>query len=1112
MEDIAGWLEQLGLGRYAAVFAANDVDREVLAELTEADLEKLGVSLGHRKKLLKAIAAGEAAAAAPPVAVAAPPPEAERRQLTVMFVDLVGSTALSARLDPEEMGEVLRRYHDAVTTEISRFDGHVANLMGDGVLAYFGWPRAHEDEAERAVRAALGIVVTVAALATPAGRPLMARIGIATGPVVVGSLAGAAQEQAVVGETPNLAARLQALAEPSGIVVSPRTRKLVEGLFELGDLGEHELKGFAAPVRAWRVVGLGRNESRFEARHAKGLTPLVGREHELGLLLDRWQQAREGEGQVVLLSGEAGIGKSRLVRALRERLAAEPCTPLSHFCSPFHQTSALQPVIELLERTAGLARDEPPEQSLGKLEALLARGTAEVAVAAPLIASLLSIPTGGRYPVSNLTPQRQKEETFAALLAQLTGLAAKEPVLVVYEDVHWADPSTLELVDRMIERVQRLPVLVLVTFRPEFVPPWHRRAHVSSLALSRLSRSRGSAMVAELTRGKPLPAEVADQILARTDGVPLFVEELTKAVLESGQLTETAGQWALAGPQAPLAIPATLRDSLMARLDRLGPVKEVAQVAACIGREFDYELLAAVAPLDGAALRDALQRLTDVELVFGQGAEPYRSYVFKHALVRDAAYDSLLRTRRQQLHARITAAIEGSFPEVAETRPELLARHCTEAGLTEQAVDYWQRAGQQALAHAAMAEALEQLGRGLELLDGLSPGPEHRRRELGLQLALGQASTAARGFAAPETGRAYGRAHSLCLELGDVPELFPILYGESVFHLQRGAPGTAHELARELLRLAEERGDGAARVIGHRMVGSALCQLGRPVASRDHFQAALTLYDPVRDRTSALVYAIDSRVMCLSWLSHVLTILGQPEEAEAAARDVPGHADELAHPVTSVVALAWGCMFRQLRREREDARAQADAAVALAAEQGFPLYRAAGTVVRGWTLVEGGALAEGVAEIRDGLAGYAATGAELWSPYFLGLLAAALGRAGEAAGGLEAVADALGRVERTGARWFEAELHRLGGELSLLLAAPDPAGAEAGFRRALGVARGQGARLWALRAATRLARLWLARGRHSEARDLLAPIHNRFSEGFNLPDLVEARALLDALG
>jgi class 3 adenylate cyclase/predicted ATPase len=1103
--NIAAWLEGLGLGRYIEPFAANDIDGELLRGLGDADLKELGVlSLGHRKKLLAAIAA---LADAPPAP--APPRAAERRQLTVMLVDLVGSTELSGRLDPEELAELLKVYQNTVTGEVTRFEGHVAKLMGDGVLCYFGWPRAHEDEAERAVRAGLAIAQAVARLEAD-GAPLACRVGIATGAVVVGDLVGegAAQEEAVVGETPNLAARLQQLAPPGGVVVSRRTRRLVRGLFELEDLGPHRLKGFAEPVPAWRVLGERRSEGRFEARHEKGLVPLVGREQELALLLDRWRQARDGEGQVVLLTGEPGIGKSRLVRALRERLAGEAHTPLSQFCSPFHQTSALHPVIELLERAAGLARDEPPAEALRKLEAVLARGTDDVARAAPLIAALLGIPAGERYPPLELSPERRKEATLEVLLAQLEGLAAREPVLDLYEDVQWADPSTLELLGRVITQAPRLSVLVLITARPDFAPPWPGRAHVTALTLSRLSRSRGATLVAGLTRGKPLPEDVLEAILARTDGVPLFVEELTKTVLESGLLVEGGDRWALDGPLPPLAIPATLRDSLMARLDRLAPVKEVAQLAACLGREFSYELLAAVTPLDERGLGEALLRLAEAELILAHGAPPHPTYAFKHALVRDAAYDSLLKSRRQQLHQKIAQVLETRFPETAEAEPELLAHHCSEAGLADKAVAYWLAAGQHSVARSAMAEAIEQLTRGLELLAGLADDQKRRRMELGLQATLAAALAAAKGFAAAEAGAAWARARALCQSEPGSPLYIRVLQGQCQFHTVRAELEAASDIAAEMLRHGKAVGDPTAELWGRVAAGVVSLALGEPETARALLDGALALDDPAWWHRPEVHHAIDPHVWAQIHLSMSLFVLGHPGQARQRMDRAITEARELRHTQSLAMSLFWGCLLEQWSSDRRAAIAHADELIALATEQAFALWLARAEVVRGWALARVGAPEAGLVQLRRGLDAYRATGARYLLPYFEALLAEAQGQPAEARTMLD---DALARAERTSERWLHAELHRRRGEALLALDPARAAEVEGCYRRALEIARAQGARMWELRAATSLARLWQGQGRRAGAHALLAPVHAWFTEGHDLPDLIAAKALLDAL-
>ena len=945
MVDVSRWLAEQGLGHHARAFAQNGIAGDILRELTDADLKELGLNLGDRKRLLRAIealAAGPAqsqAATAEPAAASVAPRDAERRQLTVMFVDLVGSTALSAQLDPEDMREVIRAYQNTVAGEITRFEGHVAKFMGDGVLAYFGWPRAHEDEAERAVRAGLAITHAVSLLSEPTGKPLAARVGIATGLVVVGDLVGegAAQEQAVVGETPNLAARLQQMAKPGAAVIADDTRRLLGELFELRELGPARLKGFSRPVSGFQVLGERPAGSRFEARQSGRPSSMVGRDQELALVLERWRQAADGEGQAMLLVGEAGIGKSRLVQATLDTIAEVEHVALRYQCSPHHTGTAFWPVAQQLGLAAGLETSDSEAVRLDKLEALLKQGLDDVGEAAPLIAALVGVEAGARYPVRDFTPAQQRARTLAVLVAQMLGLARRGPVLMVVEDAHWIDPTTLELVGQVLDRIDRAKALMLLTSRPDNQPTLGGHPHVTRLTLNRLGRGPTEAIVARLTGGRSLPPRLLGEIAARTDGVPLFIEELTKAVVEAE----------IAGP-GRAAVPASLHASLMARLDRVPEVREVAQVAACIGREFSYSLLAALSPLPDAELQVALDKLAAAELVFSRGTLPEVSYTFKHALVRDAAHESLLKGQRQQLHGRIVRLLEERFPETVAAEPELLAQHCMEAGLVERAVDYWQRAGQQALARSAMAEAVAHLTKGLEVLMGLPAGPERQRRELLFQLALGQASLAARGFAAPETGRAYARASELCRELGDVSEFFPALYGQFIVHFQRGELAVAHEAARDLLQLAEDRGDAAARVTGHRIVGSALYHLGRMVESRAHLEKGLALYEPERDRGSAFVYALDSRVVCLFWLVHVLFALGYPEQARARMSQGLAYARKLAHPYTLAYALCVACIFHARHRPGGETRAEADTLIALATEQGFPLPAAVGTVISGW--------------------------------------------------------------------------------------------------------------------------------------------------------------------
>jgi class 3 adenylate cyclase len=776
MRQIADWLREIGLEQYAQRFAENDIDFSILNELTDQDLEKIGIiSLGHRRKLLRAIAALENPQNdKPSLATSSPDTRsadaAERRQVTVMFSDLVGSTALSARMDPEDLREIISAYQKVVMETVQRFGGFVAKYMGDGVLVYFGYPEAHEDDAERAVRAGLELVAAVGDLKTHAA--LQTRVGTATGQVVVGDLIGSgeAQEHGIVGETPNLAARLQGVAEPNSVVIAESTRKLLGNLFELEDLGPQDLKGMSGPLRAWVALRPASVESRFEAMHASALTELVGREEELELLLRRWSKAKVGEGQVVLLSGEPGIGKSRLTAALMDRLAGEPHTRLRYFCSPQHTDSALYPIISQMERAAGFAHDDSAQAKLDKLDVVLAQTSTSIENAA-LFAEMLSLSNDGRHPRLELTPQQRRQKTLEALTAQLEALSQSKPVLMIFEDVHWVDPTSLEALGRTVSRLRTLAVLLIITHRPEFEPPWIGTPYVTALNLNRLGEREISTMIDGVTGNKTLPESIRQEIIERTDGVPLFIEEMTRAMLEADNEDE-ARKTAAAVVSSALAVPTSLHASLMARLDRLGPAKEVAQIGAVVGREFSYALLEAVVCKPEPELNAALDRLIRSGLLFRQGAPPHATYLFKHALVQDVAYGALLREPKRALHARIAEILEKRFPEIAENQPELLARHCTEAGLTEKAAALWGKAGQRSLARSALVEAAAQLTRSLEQIATLPSTAALRREQIKLQVAMITPVMHIKGYAAPETKAAAERARLLIEQaeaLGEPP-------------------------------------------------------------------------------------------------------------------------------------------------------------------------------------------------------------------------------------------------------------------------------------------------------------------------------------------------------
>jgi len=1117
--DIDGWLRRIGLAQYAEMFRANDIDGEMLGRLTNDDLKDIGVaSFGHRKKLLEAIA--ELAGAVP----VSPQPglvepkahdAAERRQVTVMFSDLVGSTALSARMDPEDLREVIAAYQKCVAEAVRRFGGFVAKYLGDGVLVYFGYPEAHEDDAERAVQAGLELIAAVTSLKTHA--LLQTRVGIATGLVVVGDLIGSgeAQERGIVGETPNLAARLQGIAEPNTVVIADGTRRLLGKLFELQDLGARELKGITGPVRLWAALRASSVESRFEALHTASLTALVGREEELELLLRRWSRAKTGEGQVVLLSGEAGIGKSRLTAALLESVATEPHTRLRYFCSPQHTDSALYSIIGQMERAAGLAYDDKPQARLDKLDALLAQSSTSIQDAA-LFAEMLSLPNDGRYPALELAPQQRRQRTLEALVSQIEALTRQSPVLMVFEDAHWTDPTSLEVLGRAVDRIATLRVLLIVTFRPEFDPPWIGRPHVTALTINRLAHRDVDAMIDHVVGNKLIPANIRQDIIERTDGIPLFVEEMTKAVLEAE--SEGEAQRTAAVPSPALAVPASLHASLMARLDRLGPAKEVAQIGAAIGREFSHALLAAVARKSEAELGSSLDRLIAAGLLFQQGVPPYATYLFKHALVQDAAYGALLRELRHALHARIAETLESQFAEIAERQPELLARHCTEAGQIEKAAGLWGKAGQRSLARSALVEAAEQLTRALSQIAALPATPALRRQQIKLQVALITPFMHVKGYAAPTTKAAVERARLLIEQaeaLGEPPEdpllLFSVLYGFWALSYNAFNGDVVGELAAQFLTLAEKQAARVPLMIGHRLMGSALLLTGDVAESRAHYDQAIALYDPTKDRPLAMRFGHDVGVLILSDRSLALWWLGYPEAALADTDQAVKDARQIGQAATLILALGFVSPRHIECGDYAKAKALVDELVALADEKGLLYWKPMAMLLQGCLFARTGKASDAVQIITSGLTAYRSMGSTVYVSYFVSHLARAYAELGQFDDAWRCIGEAMTAVETTKERWCEADINRIAGEIALKSPEPDAAKAEAYFERALAVARKQQAKSFELRAATSMARLWRDQGKPQQACGLLALVYGWFTEGFDTLDLKEAKALLDEL-
>jgi class 3 adenylate cyclase/predicted ATPase len=1119
--DVGSWLRNLGLEQYESAFIENAIDFDVLPELTEDDLKKLGMLMGDRKRAIKAIKA--MAGGAPSAMITSEVSEslsnhralasAERRHLTVMICDLVGSTALANRLDPEDMSAVIDAFQASCARITLAFDGFLADFRGDGILAYFGYPRAHEDDAERTVRAALDIAAAIARLKTPAEEPLSVRIGIATGLVVVGKhgAEGALQQHTLIGDTPNIAARLQTLAEPGTVVIAAATRRLIGDLFCLRDLGLHHVKGIAEPIAAWVVDGVSASESRFEAIHAGGVNVLIGRENELDFLLKRQRLASKGEGQIVLISGEPGIGKSRLVAALEVRIADEPHIRLRYQCSPHHANSVLYPFIAQLERAAGFKADDTSEERLDKLEALLAIAAPRFQATAPLFAALLSIPIGDRYPQLSPNSVRLRHRTFAALIEQFENLARQKPIILSFEDAHWADADSLELLNLTVERMRRLPVLVLFTFRPQFEPPWVGLPNTSTLALGRLDRNNVETIVTQVAGGRTLPAEVMNQIIAKTDGNPLFVEELTKAVLEGDVLVKDASGYQLAGPLPPLAIPTTLQDSLMARLDRLAPVKEIAQIGAAIGREFSYSLIREVVGRDEQSLMRGLAKLEQAELLFHRGEPPEAIYSFKHALVRDAAYESLLKSRRHQLHGQIARTMEKEFPDIVMSYPEVAAHHFTEAGLVQPAIDYWLKAGNVALGRSANA-AVGYLRQGLKLVPSIDNPLQRAKSELLLQTSLGNALRVTEGWSAEGVKHSYTRALQLCKESGLDEHTLPAVFGLWTWNFVGAALGEAQALAEHLLNISKSVGSPVYKVLAHEALGFTLFAQGKFAAAHAELERSIILCEDSKAAEYLDLSAQDPRVHVRLYDAMALWLLGFPDQALRLCAEARRYADASRQPFSEAIAQTISLRVHQFRGETAVVARRADAAIVLCEEHEFVHYLAMAQILRGWARAQQHSFDEGAAEMQEGLKKERATGASLFESYTLGLLADACIKNGR----YEQAREFLGQVrlrleEENTERFYAAEIYRLLGE-TYLRSNQKLDQAEHYFSKGLNIAREQKAKSLELRLCLSMCDLYDLRQNDAEkCRAQLGDIYGFFNEGFDTADLVRAKARLECL-
>jgi class 3 adenylate cyclase/predicted ATPase len=1035
--------------------------------------------------------------------------ELERRQLTVMFCDLVDSTALSHQLDPEDLLEVIRGYRKSASQVIARYEGFVARYVGDGILVYFGYPHAHEDDAARAVHTGLEIVQTLDQSSVDPDRRfdrrLGVRIGIATGLVVVGDLIaeGAAEASVALGDTPNLAARLQ----PNSVMVAGSTRELAGGQFKFADQGTYELKGFGQPVRAWRVLRTSEAKSRFDAARNRRLTPLVGREKEIEQLLGRWQRAREGGGQVVLLSGEAGIGKSRIAEHLGERIANDPHIRLRYQCSPYHANSPLHPFIHQLEREADFRRGDSAEQKLDKLDAFLTKSAPHVGKMASIFAALLSLPGSDRFPTLHASAQQQKDKTLVALLELLRGFAAQAPVLMLFEDAHWIDPTSIEFLDLLAHHAQVIRILAVISSRSRFDYSWLDLQHVGSLQLERLDREQSAAMVRRLLKGKKFPDGLIDEIVTKTDGVPLFIEELTRTLVPSALK--------YMGELSPFLrrseIPSTLQDSLTARLDQLGSAKEVAQMGAVIGREFPRDLIAAISPLDDAELRNALSTLTSSGVVFGRGQPPWTTFVFKHALVQDAAYASLLRTKRQESHQRIAETLERSYPERIRVEPEIVAHHYTQAGHSMRAAKYWTAAAQRALDRSANLEALGHASKGLDLLASATQDPGRDRLVLGLEILRGTAYRAVSGFASSDAERSFTRARELSERLDDIPRLIDARRGLFSCYYARGALSVAREQGHELAALGQRLDDSGSRMLGHWMLGCIMFWQGEFPAARTELEEAFSLYDPHDQRTKTLALQIDPGVNALFHLSWLLWILGYPDRAIQTSEQAIQTARQLAQPFALAMALHFACTTQACCRQHAAVKRLLDELIPLTAEHGLGYLGSCARVLEGQQLIAQDQCIAGLEHISRAFAEFKAQEAGVGFPWAMSIAATAYARLGRAQEGLATVSAAFAAAKRNGEHQWEAELYRLKGELLLLPPTQDQREAENCFQAALDLARRQGAKSLELRATMSLARLLVREGKEEYARRLLAEACGWFSEGSDTLDLHDARMALQAL-
>lgn len=1031
-----------------------------------------------------------------------------------MFCDLVDSTVLSQRLDPEELREVYRSFQRAAASVIGDFGGHVARYMGDGMLVYFGYPQAHEDDARRALSAGLGIVDAVKDLAEKFAYDtrieLHVRVGVHTGLVVLGEMGSGerVEREDVVGETPNIAARLQSEARPNTVIISESTFRLVQGYFHCEPLGARLLKGSSTPITCYQVLGETGIQTRLEVAAAKGLTPFVGRTAEFELLRTHWDNARRGVPHVIVINGEAGIGKSRLLMELKSYVREDDHATVELRGSHLHQNTALYPIIDQAERLFQFTPGDTQDTKVERMIAVLGRFGVPMEDAVPHFASLLSLPQPPGYSTIQMSPERQKQRTFDFSVQMLANEAQRHPVLLIVEDLHWIDPTTLELLGQLIEHLDDIQLMVVMTCRPEFVIPWPEGPKLTVLNLGRLPPEYARAMIEGSVGGKPLPHDIIGEISARTEGVPLFVEELTSMVVESGLVEDMGDHYRSTGTLAPYAIPESLQDSLMARLDHMARVKDIAQMGATLGREFRYELIRAVSPLNEADLQEALNELTEHGIIYPIGMRPNLRYAFKHALIQEAAYQSLLKSTRQTFHRNIVTVIESNFPELAQNEPEVMAYHYTEAGFGEQAVGYWQRAAERAMQKSANIEARSHLNHALSLVTQLPETPQRMQQELRLRMALGPIIAAVKGMSDPEMQETFARARTLSRELGDGPELMPVLWGLWLYHIVKADFVEAMEIARQCLNVAQEHDRPELLGPGHLSMATTLIWRGDFASSRAHASRGLSYYDKERDKNSAWVYGLDTATGCLIDLARAGWFLGFPDEALRRAREAVAHTRSVGHAFSLAESLCFAAAIHLLRGEGEQALKYGEEASAVADNYALPQWVAAGKIAAGWAMIDLAQPEEGIATLQRGVAMWKAIESGAALPWFLSLLAEGYLKIGELDRALEALEEARGLIEKTGEGFYASEVHRLRGEVCRVQG--DYESAEASFTQSLKIARVQGARSVELRAAVGLAKIWQS-SRSQEAFAILDPLYARFTEGLDTRDLRDAKRMLASL-